>query len=84
MANVMFVPDKDEYNYMTDIVGYNKYYGWYQGKTEDFAGWLDGFHETNPNVKLGISEYGAEGILQYHNNDPKVKDYTEEYHALYP
>ncbi|MBS4208202.1 glycoside hydrolase family 2 TIM barrel-domain containing protein [Bacillus sp. FJAT-50079] len=83
MANVMFVPDKDEYNYMTDIVGYNKYYGWYQGKAEDFAGWLDGFHETNPQVKVGISEYGAEGILQYHSNDPKVKDYTEEYHALY-
>jgi beta-galactosidase len=83
MANVMFVSDKDEYNYITDIVGYNKYYGWYQGKAEDFAPWLDGFHQTNPQVKLGISEYGAEGILQYHNNDPKVKDYSEEYHALY-
>jgi beta-galactosidase len=83
MANVMFVSDKDEYNYITDIVGYNKYYGWYQGKTEDFACWLDEYHQTNPQVKLGISEYGAEGILQYHNNDPRVKDYSEEYHALY-
>ena len=53
------------------------------GQTEDFAGWLDRFHKTNPTVKLGISEYGAEGILQYHSNDPKVKDYTEEYHALF-
>lgn len=83
MANVMFVEDDDKYNYVTDILGYNKYYGWYQGKAEDFAGWIDGFHKTNPSVKLGISEYGAEGILQYHNNDPKVKDYSEEYHALY-
>jgi len=83
MANVMFVEDDDPYNYVTDIVGYNKYYGWYQGKTEDFAGWLDGFHKTNPNVKLGISEYGAEGILQYHSNNPKVKDYSEEYHTLF-
>ena len=83
MANVMFVEDDDPYNFVTDIIGYNKYYGWYQGKTEDFAEWLDGFHKTNPNVKLGISEYGAEGILEYHNNDPKVKDYSEEYHALY-
>ena len=83
MANVMFVGDEDPYNYVTDVLGFNKYYGWYQGKTEDFAGWLDKFHETNPNVKLGISEYGAEGILQYHNNDPKVKDYSEEYHSLY-
>ncbi|WP_227937737.1 glycoside hydrolase family 2 protein [Alkalihalobacillus deserti] len=83
MANVMFVKDEDEYNYVTDTIGYNKYYGWYNGKAEDFAGWIDGFHKTNPNVKLGISEYGAEGILQYHTNDPKVKDYTEEYHTLY-
>ena len=83
MANVLFVPDDDEYNYITDVVGYNKYYGWYVGQTEDFAGWLDRFHQTNPTVKLGISEYGAEGILQYHSNDPKVKDYTEEYHALF-
>lgn len=83
MANVMFVSEEDEYNYITDIVGYNKYYGWYQGKAEDFAEWLDEYHKINPNVKLGISEYGAEGILQYHNNNPKVKDYSEEYHSLY-
>jgi beta-galactosidase len=83
MANVMFVEEDDEYNYITDILGYNKYYGWYQGKAEDFEPWLDQFHKVNPNVKLGISEYGAEGILQYHNDNPKVKDYTEEYHALY-
>ncbi|MGJ9386189.1 glycoside hydrolase family 2 protein, partial [Salipaludibacillus sp. CF4.18] len=83
MANVMFVEDDDEYNYITDIVGYNKYYGWYNGKAEDFAPWLDGFHKTNPSVGVGISEYGAEGIIQYHSNGPKVKDYTEEYHALY-
>ena len=82
-ANVMFVPDNDEYNYMTDIVGYNKYYGWYQGEAEDFGPWMDQFHAANPNVCLGISEYGAEGILQYHSDEPKVKDYTEEYHALY-
>ena len=82
-ANVMFVPDNDEYNYMTDIIGYNKYYGWYQGEAEDFGPWIDGYHATNPNVPLGISEYGAEGIIQYHTNDPKVNDYTEEYHALY-
>lgn len=83
LANVMFVGNKDEYNYITDVVGYNKYYGWYVGAAEDFGPWLDEFHKVNPQVKLGISEYGAEGILQYHSNDPKVKDYSEEYHALY-
>ena len=83
LANVLFVQPEDEYNEITDVVGYNKYYGWYNGEAEDFAGFLDDFHEKKPHVKIGISEYGAEGIIQYHTNDPKVKDYTEEYHALF-
>ncbi|WP_136608778.1 glycoside hydrolase family 2 protein [Paenibacillus dokdonensis] len=82
MANVSFVEMDDEYNYITDTIGYNHYFGWYGGKAEDFEGWLDRYHKKNPNVNLGISEYGVEGILQYHSNEPKVKDYTEEYHAL--
>lgn len=83
MANVAFIQDNDEYNYITDVIGFNKYYGWYSGKAEDFSEWLDGFHKSNPNVGLCISEYGAEGIIEYHSNEPKVRDYTEEYHTLY-
>ncbi len=83
MANLALVKDEDDYNFMTDILGYNKYYGWYGGKTEDFATWLDNYRKVCPDVKLCISEYGAEGILQYHSEEPEVKDYTEEYHSLY-
>ncbi|MEK5057658.1 beta-galactosidase [Paenibacillus sp. FSL H7-0326] len=83
MANVLFVSEEDEYNGMTDVIGYNKYYGWYHGQPEDFTPWLDKFHSINPDVPLAISEYGAEGIVQYHSSEPKVKDYTEEYHALF-
>ncbi|MGC6176857.1 glycoside hydrolase family 2 TIM barrel-domain containing protein [Lacrimispora sp. 38-1] len=83
MANVTFVKNTDEYNYITDVLGFNKYFGWYSGKTEDMAQWLDDFHEINPQVKLSISEYGAEGIVEYHSDAPVVRDYSEEYHALY-
>jgi beta-galactosidase len=82
MANVAFVEEGDEYNFITDVVGCNQYFGWYSGKAEDFSDWIDNYHKINPGVSLCISEYGAEGIVQYHSNDPKVKDYTEEYHAL--
>ena len=82
MANVSFVGEKDEYNFITDILGFNHYFGWYTGKPEDFSECIDSFHKANPQVALGISEYGAEGIVEYHNNDPKVRDYSEEYHAL--
>ena len=83
MANVMFIKDTDEYNYITDVVGANRYYGWYTGKVEDFSEWIDGYHKANPQVGLCISEYGAEGIIEYHSSTPKIKDYSEEYHALY-
>lgn len=79
-ANVMMVENDSRWNTLTDIIGYNKYYGWYVGKSEDFN-WIHEFHKDMPNVCLGISEYGAEGILRYHTDEPKCKDYSEEYHA---
>ena len=83
MSNLMTVPANDPYNEVTDVIGYNKYYGWYEGKTEDLGPWLDSFHASRPKTCLGISEYGAEGILQYHSETPQRRDYSEEYQALY-
>lgn len=82
-AQVMMVENDDDFHKYTDIVAYNKYYGWYNGEAEEFEPWLEDFHKLNPDKCLGISEYGAEGILKYHTDNPVVKDYTEEYHALY-
>ena len=82
LANVGFVPNDDEYNDMTDVIGYNQYFGWYQGKVEDFGTWIDKFHKNKPHVCLSISEYGAEGVIEYHSEKPRVL-YTEEYHTLY-
>ncbi len=66
-----------------DIIAYNHYFGWYMGELEDNEKWIDKYHKDFPDRCLGISEYGAEGILKWHSDDPKVKDYSEEYHALY-
>jgi len=82
-AQVMMIPVDDPSHEETDIVAYNKYYGWYLGETGEFDGFVNDFKKANPNKGLGISEYGAEGILTYHTDTPEVKDYTEEYHALY-
>lgn len=82
-AQVMMTEEDDPAHYVTDIVAWNKYYGWYVGATEEFEDFIYSFREKNPNRAFGISEYGAEGILKWHSEEPKVKDYTEEYHALY-
>ncbi|NLC84863.1 MAG: glycoside hydrolase family 2 protein, partial [Ruminococcaceae bacterium] len=83
MANLMTVPIEDSYNTITDAVGYNRYDGWYAGEMSDLGVWLDDFHAQQPGICLGISEYGVDGILQYHSENPVKQDYTEEFQALY-
>lgn len=82
-AQVGHHPDDDSMNLITDAVGYNKYYGWYYDRVEDFDPWLTEFHESYPSTPLGITEYGCEAVLAYHTDDPQRNDYTEEYQALY-
>lgn len=82
-AQVMMTPEDDPSHHVTDTVAWNKYYGWYVGEVEEFEDFIHSFRSKNPGKAFGISEYGAEGILTWHSDTPKVKDYTEEYHALY-
>ena len=83
IAQMSLVPKESPLNEITDLVSYNHYFGWYGGAMEQNEVWLDAFHEMHPQIPLGLSEYGAEGILTYHSDDPKVKDYSEDYQALY-
>lgn len=83
MANVTMVETTSVLNHITDLISYNHYFGWYMGAVEDNGPWLDDFHKENPEICLGLSEYGAEGILKYHTDEPKIQDYTEEYQAYY-
>ncbi len=83
LANVSFVEMDSPQNFLTDILSYNHYYGWYGGKLTDNEEWIDEFHAKYPDRPLGISEYGAEGIMTLHSDTPKVRDYSEEYHAVY-
>jgi beta-galactosidase len=82
-AQVAMHPVDDSMNSITDVLGYNEYFGWYAGNVEDFGPWLAQYREANPTRPLCLSEYGVEGIVKYHTDDPKVKDYTEEYHAYW-
>ncbi len=83
LANVSFTAMESPENELTDVVGYNHYFGWYGGELTDNEEWLDEFHEKYPNRPLGVTEYGAEGITTLHNDNPEIRDYSEEYHAIY-
>lgn len=83
IAHVTMTPIDGPMHRITDIESYNHYFGWYMGKMEENGPWLDNFHEKNPDICLGVSEYGCEGIITYHSANPKCKDYSEDYQALY-
>ena len=83
IAHVSTTPVNGPMHHVTDLESYNHYFGWYGGKMEQNGPWLDQFHAEHPDICIGISEYGCEGIINWHSNTPQCKDYTEEYQALY-
>ena len=83
IAHVSHTPVDGPMHHITDLESYNHYFGWYGGQMEQNGPWLDQFHAEHPDICIGISEYGCEGIINWHSNTPQCKDYTEEYQALY-
>ncbi|WP_175414749.1 glycoside hydrolase family 2 protein [Nibricoccus aquaticus] len=83
---------EDVKNFHTDLLGFNKYIGWYGGDAKDFAAWIDGVHQRFRKLKLGVSEYGA-GANIYHHDDPANKpapggewhpeEYQSHFHELH-
>ena len=51
---------------MTDLVAWNKYFGWYYGEAKDLGGFLDDIHGEFPELRIGISEYGAGASIAQH------------------
>lgn len=82
-AQVTFSSINSKLNDIPDILGYNQYFGWYVQTVEQIDKWLDDFHAKKPNIKLCISEYGAEANTALHSATPVQGDYTEEYQAYY-
>lgn len=46
----------DDFNGFTDIVAFNKYFGWYDGTPSELGVWLDAEHAAHPERKIGMSE----------------------------
>lgn len=55
-------------NHITDVIAWNRYDGWYGGNPGTLGLWLDDLKKKNPNIKVGISEYGA-GASIYHQQE---------------
>lgn len=82
-ANIYSVANESPLNRMTELVGYNLYYGWYYDEITGLQKRLDEFHAACPDIPLLVTEYGVDTNPQYHSYQPKTKDYSEEFQLLF-
>ena len=54
----------------TDLIGYNRYYGWYYDAPAKIGEMMDHFHAKHPGLPMSVSEYGAGGALSQHSDNP--------------
>lgn len=59
---------------IADLMGYNRYYGWYYRSVADLGPHLDLLHARYPGIPISVSEYGAGGALSQHVEDGAAQD----------
>jgi beta-galactosidase len=69
-GDIANIAPRDSIVGVTDVVGYNRYFGWYTGKFGDFGVMLDAAHARHAGLPLSVSEYGAGAALTQHSDDP--------------
>ena len=75
------------FNFTADLVGWNKYFGWYEGAVSGFAPFFDNWHKTYPDAKICVSEYGAGAAFSIHasqvdDTPTKPQDSRGHYHPM--
>lgn len=81
--------DDDPRALVTDVVAFNRYYGWYPDKgNRTMDSWARAFHQLLPRRAFAVSEYGAGASIQHQADPPGPVEPTsawhpEQYQALY-
>ncbi|MGM9484977.1 glycoside hydrolase family 2 TIM barrel-domain containing protein [Roseateles sp. NT4] len=81
-------PDDHAMARQTDVIGFNRYYGWYDGQFGDIGPWADRVHAALPARAMALAEYGA-GASVLHQQDPPTRPkptdrwHPEQYQALF-
>lgn len=58
--------DQNLYTDVADLIGWNKYFGWYSDDPTGCSKFFDKSHEDAGNVPVGVSEYGAGASIKHH------------------
>lgn len=71
----------------TDVIGFNKYFGWYADQKGEIGDWADRAHALAPGRAMAVSEYGAGASVLHQEDPPKWPEagggwHPEQYQAL--
>ncbi|ETZ23039.1 glycoside hydrolase family 2 TIM barrel-domain containing protein [Pedobacter sp. V48] len=78
----------EEFSGLTDLMGWNKYYGWYGGSFGQVGEWADQTHLALPQKPIAISEYGAGASPFKHTEElvapsPQGRFHPEEWQTAF-
>jgi beta-galactosidase len=57
-------------NWVPDVIGFNNYFGWYEGAPDDIGPWLDDVGSRYADRAIGLSELGAGASVAQHEVPP--------------
>ena len=87
-ASMLNPQDHPDMHQVTDLIAFNRYFGWYYKEPKDMGVFLDKLHQDFPDLKIGISEYGAGGSIHQHSDklvppNPMGSPHPEEWQSYY-
>lgn len=68
------------FNEVSDVIAWNKYFGWYGGKPEEMGKWTDMMHQKFPEKPIAISEYGAGASIHHHQEILEAPQASGNFH----
>ncbi len=67
----------------SDVIGYNKYEGWYENDIKNIWNALRSFKQIDPDHSLILTEYGAGADYRVRSFEPRKFDHSVEYQVEY-
>lgn len=56
---------------VTDLIGFNRYFGWYPDAKGTIGEWAERFHAAHPTRPFAVSEYGAGASILQQEDPPR-------------
>jgi beta-galactosidase len=63
-------PGAQVLNDVTQVIGLNRYFGWYYGEADDLGKAVADLHAKYPDRAITVTEYGAGGAFTQHTDNP--------------